>query len=91
MPQGTNNPSSFRLPFALGEDVHPDVKTAVRYTFTALTDHSNAIAALAPQSGETSARPSGNIKVGQAFFDTTLGLPIFWNGTNWLNGQGTVV
>lgn len=29
--------------------------------------------------------------VGQSFFDTTLGYRIDWNGTNWVNTNGTTV
>lgn len=92
MPQNTQNPTSFRLPFILGEDVHKDVKAAIHHAFSALKDHNDAIVALAPQSGETSARPDASkIKIGSPFFDTTLGIPIVWNGTAWVNMSGTEV
>lgn len=37
------------------------------------------------QSGTTEQRPTENLVVGQTFFDTTLGVPVFWNGTEWHN------
>lgn len=40
--------------------------------------------------GATGARPTSPV-VGQQFFDTTLGLPIWFNGTNWINASGTIV
>jgi len=40
--------------------------------------------------GSTVSRPSGPV-TGQRFFDTTLGLPIWWNGTAWINAAGTTV
>jgi hypothetical protein len=45
------------------------------------------------QSGATGSRPAGLVAgdVGRAFFDTTLGLPIWWNGTVWINAAGTPV
>ena len=40
-------------------------------------------------SGATGARPTA-LFVGQQFFDTTLGKPVFWDGTNWVDGVGTI-
>ena len=37
------------------------------------------------QSGTTKQRPTENLVVGQQYFDTTLGVPVFWNGTEWHN------
>jgi hypothetical protein len=28
---------------------------------------------------------------GQMYFDTTLGIPIWWNGAAWVNSAGLVV
>ena len=36
-------------------------------------------------SGATEQRPTENLVVGQQYFDTTLGVPVFWNGTEWHN------
>jgi hypothetical protein len=92
MPQGTNNPTSFRLPFNLPEEVHKSVHDAFRLTFQGLLDANNAIGALAPQSGTTAQRPSSDtIRVGQNFFDQTLGIQVTWNGTNWVNSSGASV
>ena len=44
-----------------------------------------------PDSGSTAARPTRRVQVGQYYFDTTIGLPIWYNGTNWINAAGTVV
>lgn len=44
--------------------------------------------------GATTARPTSNLFVGQQFFDTTLGYPVFiksLNPTVWVNGAGGVV
>ena len=29
--------------------------------------------------------------IGVSYFDTTLGRPIWWNGTNWVDATGTTV
>ena len=36
-------------------------------------------------SGTTEQRPTENLVVGQQYFDTTLGVPVYWNGTEWYN------
>lgn len=41
-------------------------------------------------SGITGDRPPSPY-VGQPYFDTTIGLPIWWNGANWINAAGGVV
>lgn len=40
--------------------------------------------------GNTANRPS-NPKLGQDYFDTELGKPIWWNGSNWVDSTGTSV
>jgi len=48
-----------------------------------------------PDSGVTADRPlttgTPKLRVGSYYFDTTLGIPIWWNGTNWVNASGTTV
>jgi hypothetical protein len=44
-----------------------------------------------PPSGTTANRPTERLQVGQYYFDTTIGRPIWYNGTNWINAAGTVV
>ena len=43
-------------------------------------------------SGTTENRPTEHLVVGQMYFDTTVGTPVFWNGTEWIQGNngGTV-
>lgn len=43
-------------------------------------------------SGATENRPTEHLVVGQMYFDTTVGAPVFWNGTQWIQGNngGTV-
>ena len=35
-------------------------------------------------SGPTEKRPTEHLVIGQQYFDTTLDMPIFWNGTKWV-------
>jgi len=41
--------------------------------------------------GTTSNRPAGltAANAGQPYFDTTLGKPVWWNGTAWVDATGT--
>lgn len=49
------------------------------------------IANSTPEYGLTANRPTLNLQIGQFYFDTTLGYPIWWNGTVWKNASGTTV
>lgn len=40
--------------------------------------------------GSTGSRPTGTW-IGQGYFDTTIGKPIWWNGSNWKDAAGTTV
>jgi len=48
-----------------------------------------------PDSGTTANRPIDSVQaplfIGQFYFDTTLGIPIWYNGTVWKNASGTTV
>ncbi len=44
-----------------------------------------------PDFGATAARPTSQLTVGQPYFDTTLGTPIWWAGSAWVNSAGTPV
>jgi predicted RecA/RadA family phage recombinase len=41
--------------------------------------------------GTTAQRPTTGRVPGLQFYDTTLGIPIWWNGTVWKNAAGTTV
>ncbi|MEE1476276.1 hypothetical protein [Fusobacterium sp.] len=42
-------------------------------------------------SGNTSSRPSSNLNIGQSYYDTSLGKPIWWDGSRWKNSTGAAV
>lgn len=42
-------------------------------------------------SGATAERPVNGIKEGSRYFDTDLGIPIFYDGTNWIDASGSTV
>jgi hypothetical protein len=39
----------------------------------------------------TAARPTGTLRAGAQWFDSTLGKPIWWNGTGWVDATGATV
>lgn len=41
--------------------------------------------------GTSTQRPLTGIEVGEWYFDTDLGSPIWWNGVDWINANGVVV
>jgi hypothetical protein len=62
---------------------------ALRLYFTEIDNFTGFIAQ--PISGTGAQRPAVQLHIGQMFFDTTLGIPIWWNGTVWKNASGTTV
>lgn len=43
------------------------------------------------QSGTTAQRPTDTLWVGRMYFDTTVGLPIWYDGADWIDAAGNVV
>lgn len=50
-----------------------------------------SIALIQGTTGTTAERPTESLLIGQYYYDTTLSKPIWWNGTAWTDGMGTVV
>jgi hypothetical protein len=48
------------------------------------------VAISTPQNGATADRPTQNLQLGQFYFDTTLGYPVWYDGTDWVDATGTV-
>ena len=57
--------------------------TKVAELESTINDLKAKLAAVA--SGTTEQRPTENLVVGQQYFDTTLGVPVYWNGNEWHN------
>lgn len=62
-----------------------NVGDEVEFT-TVVSTNVNAINA-----GTTAQRPVSGLVPGLQYYDTTLGIPIWWNGTVWKNAAGTTV
>ena len=41
-----------------------------------------------PNFGPSISRPTGNLLIGETYFDTTLNRPIWWNGDYWIDAIG---
>ena len=41
-----------------------------------------------PNFGPSTSRPTQGLLIGEVYFDTTLGIPIWWNGLDWINALG---
>jgi hypothetical protein len=69
---------------------HFDIlNNVLRLYFTQVSSSLSGLAT--PSSGVTADRPAIALQVGQQYFDTTLGIPIWWDGTNWVDATGTTV
>jgi hypothetical protein len=42
-----------------------------------------------PDQGATGSRPKAQLTIGQTYFDTTLGKPVWWRGSVWVDATGT--
>lgn len=46
------------------------------------------VAISTPEYGVTADRPTQNLQIGQQYFDTSLGFPVWWDGVYWVNATG---
>jgi hypothetical protein len=86
------SPSPPNLPIAPAEynqGYEEQILNALRLYFNQLNNFTNNV--VVPVSGTTIQRPTLKLQVGQIFYDTTLGIPIWYNGTVWKNASGTTV
>ena len=82
-------PNLLIAPVDYTQTYQDQMNNALRLYFNQIDNFSQGVAI--PDSGTKVQRPVLNLAVGQQYFDTTLGLPIFWNGKAWINASGTVV
>ena len=85
-------PAAPNLPVAPQEyDAAHDnqVLSQLRLYFNQLNNFTQATAI--PDVGISTQRPLNGLQVGQQYFDTTLGYPVWWNGQKWVNSSGTGV
>jgi hypothetical protein len=76
-------------PVAYDQRYIDQLTNALRLYFTQIDNFTGFVAQ--PISGTTAERPAVQRHIGQTYYDTTLGIPIWWNGTVWKNASGTTV
>jgi len=76
-------------PVAYDQRYIDQLTNALRLYFTQIDNFTGFIAQ--PISGTTAERPAVQLHIGQTFFDTTLGIPIWWNDPDWVDATGTAV
>lgn len=76
-------------PVQYAQQYQDQVLNALRLYFSQIDNYTQG--SNIPNSGATSGRPIEYLSVGQYYFDSTLGIPIWWSGTNWVNASGTTV
>ena len=82
-------PNLLVAPVDYSQQYQDQLNNALRLYFTLLNNFSQALDT--PDFGATTQRPTVKLLTGQQFFDTTLGIPIWWTGTKWVNASGTAV
>jgi len=80
-------------PVEYAQQYQDQVLNALRLYFNQVDNITQAV--VNPSYGTTVNRPIGTtqapLAIGQIYYDTTLGIPIWWNGTVWKNASGTTV
>jgi hypothetical protein len=82
-------PNLLIAPVDYTQTYQDQMNNALRLYFNQIDNFTQAVTI--PNAGPTTARPTQRLQVGQQFFDTSLGIPIWWNGTKWINASGTAV
>jgi len=82
-------PNLLIAPVEYTQQYQDQFSNALRLYFSQLDNFTQGINI--PNSGATTGRPTEYLNVGQYYFDSTLGIPIWWNGTEWVNASGTTV
>jgi hypothetical protein len=87
-------PNLLIAPVDYTQQYQDQMNNALRLYFNQIDSFTQAVSI--PNSGTTANRPISNnvqapLPIGQFYFDVTLGIPIWWNGTVWKNASGTTV
>jgi hypothetical protein len=86
----TKAPNLLIAPVKYDQRYTDQVSNSMRLYYSQIDSFTQAIAI--PLSGVTADRPIENVQVpiaiGQLYFDTTLGYPVWWNGVDWVNASG---
>jgi hypothetical protein len=89
IPFPTKAPNLPTAPSDYSQNYQEQILKTLRLYFAQIDNFTQAISIAL--SGSTSGRPTKQLSVGLFYFDTTLNIPIWYNGTNWVNASGTTV
>ena len=76
-------------PVEYAQSYQDQLLNAMRLYFNQVDNCTRSV--VIPLSGTKIQRPNSNLSIGNQYFDTTLGIPIWWNGKAWVNASGTTV
>jgi hypothetical protein len=79
-------PNLLVAPIEYRQQYHDQMNNALRLYFNQVDNFTQNVTV--PATGTTANRPTESLQVGQYYFDTTLGIPIWWNGAQWVNALG---
>ena len=65
------------------------ILNALRLYFVQIDNFTRATSTV--RYGTTANRPAVDLVTGQQYFDTTLGIPIWYNGSKWVNSSGASI
>jgi hypothetical protein len=82
-------PNLLIAPTSYAQQYQDQLNNALRLYFNQVDNFTQNVTI--PEADTTALRPTYALQVGQVYFDTTLGIPIWWNGTVWKNASGTTV
>lgn len=85
----TKAPNLPIAPVDYSQQYQDQVLNALRLYFAQIDNFTGFISV--PNSGTTVERPANSLFTGQMYFDTSLNIPIWWNGSSWVNASGTIV
>jgi hypothetical protein len=91
--RATKSPNLPIAPVDYRQQYVDELSNALRLYFAQIDNFTQAV--VNPVYGPTANRPIENVNaplsIGLSYYDTTLGIPIWWNGTVWKNASGTTV
>ena len=79
-------PNLLVAPVDYRQQYQDQLNNALRLYFNQVDNFAQAL--YIPSSGTTANRPTDRVQIGQYYFDTSLGYPIYWNGLDWVNALG---
>jgi hypothetical protein len=87
--RNTKAPNLLIAPVAYSQAYLDQLLNALRLYFNQIDNFTLGVQI--PSSGITEDRPTNGLRNGLFYFDTTLGIPIWWYDGNWVDATGATV